>query len=91
MVAKSPTFLFDRRAHGSENLSPKPRKDFCNKIRQQPTGSLAHRDNGVPNYTIYEFSSGDLFDSFFALVAHTAIRPVIFSSRLVSVHLEVAR
>jgi hypothetical protein len=31
-AAQSPTLLLDRRAYGSENLSPMPRKEFCNTI-----------------------------------------------------------
>jgi hypothetical protein len=33
----SPTLLFDRRAYGSENLSPMPQKYFCNKIGTKRT------------------------------------------------------
>jgi hypothetical protein len=32
MEAWSPTAFFNRRAYGSENLSPIPQKDFCNTI-----------------------------------------------------------
>lgn len=35
MEAWSPTSFFNRRACGSENLSPIPQKDFCNSIRQE--------------------------------------------------------
>jgi CheY-like chemotaxis protein len=31
------TLLFDRRAYGTENLSPMPQKDFCNTICHKQT------------------------------------------------------
>jgi hypothetical protein len=37
MEAWSPTSFFNRRAYGSENLSPVPQKDFCNTISQKQT------------------------------------------------------
>ncbi len=32
MTTWSPTSSFNRRAYGTENLSPMPQKDFCNTI-----------------------------------------------------------
>ncbi len=49
MEAWSPTSFFNRRAYGSENLSPIPRKDFCNSIGSEAdisssiTGELCFR------------------------------------------------
>jgi hypothetical protein len=38
MTKWSPTSFFNRRAYGSENLSPVPQKDLCNSIaRNGPT------------------------------------------------------
>ncbi len=36
MAGWSPTLLIDRRAHGSQNLSPLLQKGFCNTIRGRP-------------------------------------------------------
>jgi hypothetical protein len=37
------TLLFDRRAYGSENLSPMPQKDFCNTIGTKRTSRCGRR------------------------------------------------
>src|SRR5467141_2784592 len=39
----SPTSLFNRRAHASENLRAMPQKDFCNTICQKRTLLAARR------------------------------------------------
>jgi hypothetical protein len=61
MEAWSPTSFFNRRAYGSENLSPIPQKDFCNSICQKQTFLLAQSDGRIDVISLCDANEGALY------------------------------
>ncbi len=55
MAGWSPTLLIDRRAYGSQNLSPLLQKGFCNTIGE--TADMAELAGGPIQWRMTQFGS----------------------------------